>query len=465
MVSTEDLQKRIHEDMNEENVCMRVVVPYLIDILGWSRTELHAEYRLSNNERVDYAIIPEHKEEPSFLVEAKSIPNGFNQKQINKLSAQVNICTAKFGILTNGTTFKIIQNNEVIDQFSLQDEPNINVKSTQYSNKSETLTDEEKIEEFVSNVKNTKTRLPKRIIKSFIMQYISTVRDNKPLHIYLYIEKSHLEDCTKFISNAYSDILIKNNNTLIKNSVDPELLLYTNRNINKNLSKNKLENSFNSITKNETTLLPNDKPLLVLDTYSAKTENILNTFKSQIENLFEFDLSLLHRYDEKLHSEFKQKKQFNELSVSVNSDITISEKARKYIQKMIRSISPVKYTPEDMIYLSTLLTNLHSTSTIKEEQISEIRQILSFESTTLNSTVVENSEPQSKYKIDQKIEDAIKMIKQEKEEEDLDDTSATKEEIIDYVEKKPEKVEKQIKSLATKGELYQPPGKEGYYLA
>lgn len=62
------------------------------------------------------------------------------------------------------------------------------------------------------------------------------------------------------------------------------------------------------------------------------------------------------------------------------------------------------------------------------------------------------------------VERAIKAKSEEKEEEGKEDTTVTKEEIIEYVDGEENKIKQELEKLSMKGEIYNPAGKDGYCL-
>lgn len=156
--------------------------------------------------------------------------------------------------------------------------------------------------------------------------------------------------------------------------------------------------------------------------------------------------------------------------------------ARQYLKEQYSSIRqkgdedtyPITHRKlEAMIRLTEAIARvrLSQKATIDDAEkalsiiIHSMRQVGMNEEGEFDTDLVETGQSSTQRNRIRSIEQAVKTIQKEKEEEDLSDTSATREEIIDRVDKKREKVEKQIKQMAHKGELYQPPGSEGYRLS
>lgn len=157
----------------------------------------------------------------------------------------------------------------------------------------------------------------------------------------------------------------------------------------------------------------------------------------------------------------------------------LTDDARDYIKNEYSSIRqkgdedtyPITHRKlEAMIRLTEALARVRlSQEATKEDAkralsiiIHSMRQVGMNEEGEFDTDMVETGQSSTQRDRVRGIEQAIKQIKEEKRSEGADDTTATKEEIIDRVDKKREKVEKEIQKLATQGGLYQPAGAEGY---
>jgi hypothetical protein len=262
-----ELSSRIEENMNEETICTRVIVPYLQHI-GWKPKQIHAEWKVANesNKAVDYALGSES--DPDILIEAKALKED-PLDNIDQLSVYLKLSETTYGIITNGVKYVLLKYSEseinIIQSYTIEDSP---PKEILPSKKEE----EKKLSEISLNkfYKNLPTGISSNCMKSLVAQYQSSFEPLTPLDINLCIDLSVLDSYRKFFKENYKNSLyIKlegSKKEIIRSEPDPNLVIIDSADLNCKLGPSQLKNNILSLEKDPFSGIPKNKPLIILNT-------------------------------------------------------------------------------------------------------------------------------------------------------------------------------------------------------
>ena len=108
---------RMQENIKTEEATKTSIVLPFFQLLGYDVfnplefvPEYTADAGTKKGEKVDYAILKNN--EPIIIIEVKTINTELNNKHINQLFRYFSVTKARFGILTNGTTYKFYSDLE-----------------------------------------------------------------------------------------------------------------------------------------------------------------------------------------------------------------------------------------------------------------------------------------------------------------------------------------------------------------
>ena len=96
--------------MDESNTKVKLIQPFLEDVLGWDIHHMDLEYSVQmggQTYHVDYALTIE--DIPEVFVEAKGCDTPLKQKDINQLQSYLKLQDVTWGLLTNGKQYKLYE--------------------------------------------------------------------------------------------------------------------------------------------------------------------------------------------------------------------------------------------------------------------------------------------------------------------------------------------------------------------
>lgn len=263
------LKQRTYEGMNEENVCIRVVIPYIKELLDWDIKDIYGEYKVSSSgKKVDYAL--GDRVNPDVLVEVKSLGTDLDKNEA-QISDYLDLSDTSYGLLTDGINFRLMervenQDNKIIKQFQITEPIPEHIKKENIEKEYNQGT----VSKFAEDIKkNYPASLPNRLIESLILQYHSSIHSNNPIRICLTIEEPLTQVVRNFLLDQYNGINYRKGSgkygEIVKTTDDPCLIVYDNTKSEDVVSENVIERSFDSVEFDYSTGMPKDVPIIILD--------------------------------------------------------------------------------------------------------------------------------------------------------------------------------------------------------
>ena len=96
--------------MNESNTKVKLVQPFLQDVLGWEIHDMELEYSVQmggQTYHVDYALTV--SDIPKVFVEAKGCDISLKDEHVDQLQSYLKLQDVTWGLLTNGTEYRLYQ--------------------------------------------------------------------------------------------------------------------------------------------------------------------------------------------------------------------------------------------------------------------------------------------------------------------------------------------------------------------
>lgn len=264
----EELLSRSEEDLNEESVCTRILVPYL-EHLGWNPTDIYAEWTVStgSTKSVDYAL--GSKSNPEILVEAKALHKD-PENHIDQLSDYMKLSDTELGLLTNGIKYILLEygsnnNIQITSRYHLTENPPDKITETSISELSE--------EKEVPFLHRLQRDVPEEVsgscMRGFLTQYQSSFGNLDPIHINLTVDISIIPKIREFLLEQYpTSMYIKkegDSKTVVSSEVDPSIIIIDTVDSTKSIRSTDIENMLSSVELDTLSHFPKNKPLLLLN--------------------------------------------------------------------------------------------------------------------------------------------------------------------------------------------------------
>lgn len=348
MSNINKLKKRYNKELNEEDICHRIIIPYLTDILSWSITDIHSEYRVSeyNNKSVDY-MIKNNDSTNKFLLEAKSGDTNIKNKR-NQIKEYMILSNFNMGLLTNGYNFELFKkiNAEVhLDKSFTIEDSELNILKKNNINKKEALDLSEFVkfkyeDEYDSIIEDEyPPYINKNIMKALKIQQITAYKELNPINILIVADYPIATEFSNWLYNNYYNtnhinIQSKKRN-IIRYSNQPLLLILDATKPNYTLNSKIIYDEFKQFGINPIKNISEDIPLLTIVSPNGGFWDDFTHIFSQIniENLTEYDLVFSMRdiseeesdkQISKEYIEFKNKEKNNDLDYSISFDNIIN---------------------------------------------------------------------------------------------------------------------------------------------
>ncbi|ELY62233.1 type I restriction enzyme HsdR N-terminal domain-containing protein [Natronolimnohabitans innermongolicus] len=109
-VSTSESIIEQSPQMNESNTKLKLIQPFLQNVLGWEIHDMELEYSVQmggQTYHVDYALAV--NDLPKVFVEAKGCDVTLKDKHVNQLQSYLKLQDITWGVLTNGKEFRLYQ--------------------------------------------------------------------------------------------------------------------------------------------------------------------------------------------------------------------------------------------------------------------------------------------------------------------------------------------------------------------
>lgn len=385
------LESRAEENMNEETVCTRIIVPYIHNVLGWEMNSIHAEWKVSNysDKTVDYCL--GKKSDPNIIVEAKSISKNI-ERHTDQLKEYMKLSDTRYGVLTNGLDYLVLEykdeNIKTIDTYSITDlSPQYLQLNPKENNKKDSFTDT-----FIERYDSSD--LSSDLILALLAQYQSSYNPLKPLHISLILDKKDSYKYREFLRKQYDDSLYfkveSNKTTLINSSSNPNLVILDALDSKSKIKPSLLKNSVSSTEIDKLSGLPKQKPLLVLSRTNTEKETSSLEDQSSISDTLLARMNLIYSCtkdsfeNDKIESNRLNQSNINQkISIEekprINTDIKKSEELSNFVEsikpeikKNSQSITPSEVHLNSVYLFARSLSNLFSqnnrSSVVEESQ-------------------------------------------------------------------------------------------------
>lgn len=501
-----ELKDRLYEGMSEPLVRLWIIDPYIKEVLNWNVVNTYPEYSVHswNGKDADYAL--SSNSEPKILVEAKALDVNI-KKERGQLFEYLDLVDVNYGMITNGRDFEIIErkgndNHEVIHKFKLGDKvPELlkcDIDSNQIHNKGYDNTEQfskilcDNAPQFVNN----------NIIDILTIQYHSGRTQIDPVHIGLFVDESTSRKVREFLFETYDNILYgksykKKDFKITCNSRNPSVIVYDNINSDYTINKLTLRNAFDSIIFDESTGMPKDTSILILDSPKEGRWNkfdpvvsqlninsdlisdidLINVIENPDVNSDNFDKIINEEIDSgniaDINTSFKVTDSIDIDINNIKSNSKSKDNMRSKLKDMYKSISSInkpiginKITTFNKI--TKIIAHLDGSNKINKKHldisidiiIKSLKQIGYYEETgTFNPDMTESNQSSSQRDRRNKLRQVIA------ENEDEGEKGAPKELIIDIMKEESEfeedEVEYDLYKLGREGDkIYEPYPKE-----